>query len=375
MLTERLSLLPETLGVFLKYNLSRRWTSRPFIPKSLLYVATHRCNARCIMCGIWRDKSAFSNQLSPEQLEKITKDSLFASLKYVSINGGEPFLRNDIAEIAAVFHQRCRHLKRLSITSNGTLTEKIKSEIPQLLKISHQHDTLLSISISCHACNDLLNRIYGIDNAIEKVQNTIEILQDYFRRKELTLSLNAVLLNDNLDQARSLAAWAKNQQIPITFVVGELRERFHNDDMRKVFIGPERKDELLSFFKEQCLNRSPKDFSVLRYQELIKLLTSQAERTLPCNYALGGAMLGYDGQLYYCSHSKAIGNCLDQSAFKIYFNSLNQLYRRQELLHKECLKCPPYTLTRWELQTIVDRLMGTIVKQKFNSLVEVFRKH
>jgi molybdenum cofactor biosynthesis enzyme MoaA len=374
MLTDRLSLLPESIGVFLKYNLLRRFHSRPFIPKAIHYIATHQCNARCIMCGIWNDKDAKNAQLSLEQLDRILNDRLFASLKYVGISGGEPFLKGDIVEVSALFHKHCQQLKRLSITTNGTLTEKIRLEVPRLVKLTRDHNTLLNISISCHACDGHFDQIYGISDAVAKIQDTIEVLQPYVRKKELTLSLNTVLLNNNLGHARSLAAWAKTKGIPITFVVGEQRKRFHNDDMQKVFIGSDKEEDLLSFLREQCSDISTKDFSALRYRELIKLLTLKGTRSLPCYYALGGAVLGHDGQLYYCSHSESMGNCCDRSPFEIYYDPKNLAYRRDQLLNKECLNCPPYTLTRWELQTILHRLVGVIVKKNFNSVVRAFRK-
>ena len=74
------------------------------------------------------------------------------------------------------------------------------------------------------------------------------------------------------------------------------------------------------------------------------------KRAVSCHYAMGGVILGSQGDLYYCPHSKAIGNCRNQPAYEIYYADENLGYRKSALIQNECLHCPPYTFNRLEFE-------------------------
>ena len=56
----------------------------------------------------------------------------------------------------------------------------------------------------------------------------LELLRRRRERGQLTCSLNCVLLRDNLEEAPALLRWARERELPLSFVLGEERERFHN---------------------------------------------------------------------------------------------------------------------------------------------------
>jgi MoaA/NifB/PqqE/SkfB family radical SAM enzyme len=79
-------------------------------------VVTYRCNAKCIMCNTWKNPSKGSEELSISTLNKLPH------LDFCNITGGEPFLRDDIADIIAILREKS---KRIVISTNGYFTEKI----------------------------------------------------------------------------------------------------------------------------------------------------------------------------------------------------------------------------------------------------------
>jgi len=309
------------------------------------------------MCGLWKEKDAVDKEMSLKDFEMLLEDKLFSRLEYVGISGGEPFLREDLVELAELFHKKCPFLKRISITTNGILTKKIESVIGKIVTLCKENSMLLNLSISLHALNALLSRIYGVEGAFDRVNHTLQMLKSYQKDGGLTLSLNCVLLNDNLEEAPALLKWAGDNGFPISFVVGEQRKRFVNDEMKDAFIGAERKGMFLEFLRELSAKASFKNLSAIRYRELLNLIESGKERSLSCYYALGGFLLGYDGTLYYCSHSRGIGNCRKSSAYEIFYDNDNLEYRQKELLRKECRHCPPYTLTRLELEKDIFKIL------------------
>jgi hypothetical protein len=90
--------------------------------------------------------------------------------------------------------------------------------------------------------------------------------------------------------------------------------------------------------------------NAFRYNCLANMLERGEKRDIACHYAIGGLILGSHGALYYCSHSKEIGNCRERSAYEIYFAKDNLQYREQSLMRDACLYCPPNSIIRLQLQ-------------------------
>jgi MoaA/NifB/PqqE/SkfB family radical SAM enzyme len=364
LLRRALRLVPETLGQFVKYRVWQPLRSRPFAPRALHYVATHRCNARCVMCGIWQEHEGERAELSLDELGTLLEDRLFAELRYVGISGGEPFLRPDLPEIAALFRARCPRLRRISITTNGLLPQRIGASLGRLLELFGGNGVLLDVSISCHAFGDRLSELTGVPGAFERIRETVDRLDAERRAGRLTLSMNCVLLQKNLDEIDRLIAWTRERQIPLSFVVGEVRSRFANQGLAEAMLPAERRDALVAFFEAQALDLSRSGLASLRYRELARLLRDpKGRRSLACYYAMGGFVLGPDGSLFYCSHSRKIGDCRERSAQETFYDPAQLAYRRTDLLENECLRCPPYTLTRWELQASLDRVARLLCRR------------
>lgn len=345
-----LSFLPEALGVFCKYNICQPLARRPFLPRAMHMIPTHRCNAKCVMCGIWKEKSSADKELSTSDFDRLFSDRLFSRLEYAGISGGEPFLRKDLFDIISLLKTRCPALKRISITTNGMLTDRIEPALSKIVNAFERNGLLLDISISFHGLGEMLSRIYGVEGAFDRISRTIDLLTAYRQKGKLSFSLNCVLLRENLETAPAILNWAQERSIPISFVLGEQRDRFFNDQMQDVFIGEEQREVLLRFLRELGNRGSRLNPGRIKYEELTEMLEGRTERSLSCYYAFSGFLVGYDGTLYYCSHSRAIGNCLVRSAYELFYDPENLMYRRSELIQKECRKCPPYTRTRLEIE-------------------------
>jgi MoaA/NifB/PqqE/SkfB family radical SAM enzyme len=327
------------------------------------------------MCGIWKEKIPPNTELTLEELDRTLSDKLFSDLEYAGISGGEPFLRRDLPEVVELFNKHCPRLKRISITTNSLVPGRMAKTLDKLVVYAKANDLLLNVSVSCHGLDETLDTIYGVDGSFSRMEQAFDLLDAYRSKGALSFSINTVLLRSNLDTADKLATWADDRKIPISFVLGEQRDRFYNQEQDAVFIGADQKDNLLDFLDNRSGNLSLTNLSPLRYREIIRIIMGTGERTLPCYYALGGVLLGNDGTLYYCSHSEALGNCLENSAHDIYYNPKNLHYRKNALLGKECKTCPPYTLTRWELQTNIFNVLRIVGVEKAKKLLASLRRN
>ncbi|MDD5148460.1 MAG: radical SAM protein, partial [Candidatus ainarchaeum sp.] len=118
------------------------WKSPPY----LIIFVTSRCNSKCMHCFYWKQisESRKKKELSFEELEKIAKN--YGRLLYLSIGGGEPFLRNDLPEICEAFRKHTG-VPWITLTTNGLLSKKIISELERALKKCPDVDFTIPLSI------------------------------------------------------------------------------------------------------------------------------------------------------------------------------------------------------------------------------------
>lgn len=89
-------------------------------PSWCTYLVLYRCNARCPMCDSWRLKPG--QELTPADVRQVF--AKIGRLDVVRLTGGEPFLREDFAEVAAVVDELSRP-SVLHVTSNGSFPDRI----------------------------------------------------------------------------------------------------------------------------------------------------------------------------------------------------------------------------------------------------------
>ena len=355
------SLAAEALAVWAKHSLVQPLRSKPPRPRAMHFISTHRCNARCVMCGIWKETPDADAELSPEAFETILADRLFAKIEFVGISGGEPFVRDDLRELCRVVLRRCPRVRRISLTTNGLLSKRMRDGLPGIAGDLGDAGVLLDVSVSVHGMGEALDEIYGTSHAFEKIERTVGVLEELRDEERLSLSMNCVLLADNLAAADELRSWAANRNIPLSFVIGEHRPRFRTDGLDDAFVQDDDRSELIAFLQRLADDPGQSSVASDKYREIASMLEGGTDRTLSCYYAMGGLVLGHDGRLFYCSHSDEIGNCLEESAAEIYFDSKNLEYRKTELLGAECRGCPPYTRTRWEIEKDLPRTLAGMV--------------
>ena len=121
-----------------------------FDPKRLfkIYVfVTNRCNRQCEFC-FYRDKLTGHNTqdaLMPKDYQKIS-DNL-PSIPYLTLTGGEPFLRNDLDQIALQFYRKNR-TRFMVIPTNGTLPRETEEILERLLIDTPKLNLTVQVSLN-----------------------------------------------------------------------------------------------------------------------------------------------------------------------------------------------------------------------------------
>jgi molybdenum cofactor biosynthesis enzyme MoaA len=295
------------------------------------------------MCGIWENNASFSqkSELSTQELDQILTDRLFSKIEDLNINGGEFTLREDLPEVIQTAVNRLPALREISMSTNGLMTRRLVDQVKQIKQICAPK-IALSVNISIHGLGDVADQVYGIQGAYDKQLKTILAMQEIAKEGNFKVGLSCVIMNANINALRPLLAWSQERQLGIRFSVVEKRERFYNLDKGELYeIEASHKDTAVKFLQELSRHKGLFEPSAYAYDYLVNLLQSNQVRTMSCDYILGGFILGSQGELYYCPHDEAIGNCKDKSAFALYYDSRNLAHRRSSLIQQKCLHCPP----------------------------------
>lgn len=177
-------------------------------PLYVHYGITHRCNLRCRMCDIYRDAKE-NEELDITQIEKVFEVLRRLGIVYVSIGGGEPFLRKDLLEVIQLLRRKGFMIRLLT---NGTVFDEglIKNLVSAGLKeFSLSLDTL-DIQKQDYICN--------YENTWEKVIRSIDILSELLPKNDRLLLINTVVSPFNIKELPDMSQFAKRKGCYISFV-------------------------------------------------------------------------------------------------------------------------------------------------------------
>ena len=316
----------------------RKNISKTFLPTNATIAVTYKCNAKCIMCNIWKNTSA--DILKPEDFLKLP-----SSLKDVNLTGGEPFLRNDIVEIARNLTKLNSGI-RLIFSSNGFLTDKIVKNMKEITKFNSK----TAIGISIDGMKETHLKIRGIPNAFEMATNTVKKLKEA-GIKDLRIAFTAS--NENIQELPEVYKLAGELGVEFTMSIVHNSENYFNIDTNLMA-----KTEDLEKYVNTIVNEELKYFNPRRLLRTFYLkglidFTKNHKRPLPC-YALGNAFfLDANGELFPCNILEtSVGNIKESSLEDIWYSEKTQKLRNY--CHT-CNKC-------WMVCTVKDSIMQNIEK-------------
>ncbi|TMB02606.1 MAG: radical SAM protein, partial [Deltaproteobacteria bacterium] len=146
----------QVMGYFdyLKHG-RKMFVKRGQLPVYLVYFITDACNAKCKHCLLadgahpgWEEPSMTyrKQELSLEEIDKVTASMGKGSLMFLLPTGGEPFLRKDIGEIVKIFHKNTG-VRNVGIPTNGSTTARTVSIVKDLCETCPDLDLHIDVSI------------------------------------------------------------------------------------------------------------------------------------------------------------------------------------------------------------------------------------
>ncbi len=176
-------------------------------PPYLVFFVTSRCDARCVTCFNWRNLNSKrkDQELSLQEIERIAgscKRSVFLSL-----SGGEPFLRDDIAAICGAFCARAGTMM-INIPTNCLRPEEIRDRTLQILRACPR--TILQVELSIDGVGEVHDTVRGVPGNFGKAMETFGKLHELQQgQPRLRLKVCSVLNTWNRHQIRDLMEFVK----------------------------------------------------------------------------------------------------------------------------------------------------------------------
>jgi MoaA/NifB/PqqE/SkfB family radical SAM enzyme len=166
--------------------------TRPGSPFKLSYAVTYRCNLKCRMCNIW-NKEHTRPEMTPDDIGRFFKKP--HQVRWLGITGGEPFLRDDLPQLAEAALAPSPSLTALHVATNGTLTAKTEAFI-HALRARHRKLKMV-FTISIDGPQDLHDKIRGANGVWAKAIGTYRFLKTL---KDVKPQFGFTLSHQNMDK-------------------------------------------------------------------------------------------------------------------------------------------------------------------------------
>jgi MoaA/NifB/PqqE/SkfB family radical SAM enzyme len=307
-------------------------------PAELQLPITYKCNFDCVMCGMQK-KMLVNTDFTPSELEVILANKLFKKIKHVGVNGGEPFLKDNLIEYIQVLVRTLSDLQYIYIISNGYFSQNMFNVLPYIKHICNTHGIKVSLALSVDAVGGLQDFVRGKKNAFDHIEQTCSTLLMDPEKYYDHIDIICTITKHNVYNLREIEAWAERKGIQVNYNIATVHERVYNFDKYSdfsIFNAPLSLSMAMEFFYEKFRETSSQKYFCLYYYTLYK------KRLAHCNYRYNtGVTLTPNKQLAYCAtFSKELGDAYAHSADELYYDHIN--YRKQ-LCREKCSSCSHYS--------------------------------
>lgn len=188
------------------YQLTKNRIGASVLPVELIVFVTQRCPLRCAHCFIEEFQTDPQSDLPLDVIERLAAE--LPNLLVVMLTGGEPLLRNDLAEVVEAFSVRSRP-RVISLTTSGWFPEKTEELVRKTLE-SNSFRSQLVVNISFDGIDDHHDFIRRRTGSYERALHTAGMLKGIRERDaRLAVGANLTLVPQNqntiLADARALA--------------------------------------------------------------------------------------------------------------------------------------------------------------------------
>jgi len=290
---------------------------------------------KCKMCNYWMSKED-PDELEPYHLHKfISSLKEFVGMPFeMNISGGEPLMKEGMLDLVEFIADQGF---RFSLVTNGYLIDKATAK-----RIADSGLSFLAISLDSLDEN-IHDFLRGKKGACCKVIEVLKIF-DIQKGKLKNITLQTIIMGQNLDSILDLVKWAKDKQFSHSLMavtrpnmVPVDPEWYKKDEFNFLWPKDTRKvlnilEELIKLKKSGCRIDNP-----IGQLEKFKLYFSDPERFVrdtPCSLGDGIIHISPKGDVYLCCEMESAGNVKEDDISKIWASQKAENIRKKIRLCK-----------------------------------------
>lgn len=326
----------------LGYNSFRAVGYPKLLPINLTVSVTYTCTSRCKTCDIWQKKV---DDLRVDEYAKVFR-SLGHAPMWVTVSGGDQFLREDLPEVFRLI----RHILRPSVINlpmNGLVTKRIHEHLPLIARYTQGSQLVLNLSID--DIGERHDEIRGAKRNYQKILDTYRFVRELQKEyPHIAVGIHTVISKHNVERIPEI--YEELIQLKPDAYLTEIAEQ-------RVELGTVTKDitpsaeayaKAADFLTAKMRTRRSThpvgrlvESLRLEYYELVKRTLVEKTQVVPCFAGWASAHLAPDGDVWGCCvRAEPIGNVrqTDYDFGKVWFSQRAEKFR-DSVRKKECA-CP-----------------------------------
>jgi len=303
-------------------SLAGRYLS-PGKPHHAQWLITRKCNYRCVGCNVWKEQD--ERELTATEIKKGLDILKELGIVELTISGGDPLLRSDIAEILDYASERFL----TTVYDNGSMVTK---KINTLRKVDF---VAISIDSLDEAKNDAIKAMPG---AWKNAMNAVDVLQ----KEGIQVAVTPTISQKNLYEIKDLTTYFTERKIPMWFC---LYSYDTSVDSKQLFRIGKANDEFIITDKEamvelcrQLGEMMKKNKNILMTKKLLKALQGLYEpkekRIWKCEALNQFLVVDHLGRISGCHNHNFAGSIFDLST-----QWSSDKFRTLRKIYHDCTQC------------------------------------
>jgi MoaA/NifB/PqqE/SkfB family radical SAM enzyme len=310
------------------------WQNRQGLasPPFLILFINSICNMKCEHCFYWKNLN---------RRDDLTKDEIFAlsrslgKIENLNLSGGEPFLREEFAEICTQF---IRHngVRQIYVPTNGYFTDRTVKQITGVLE--NKDLDLFVAEISLDGIGEYHNTFRVSPGAFDKAMKTYDALAEIQARDpRLRIHCISTATHVNMDELQRLT----------TFLYERCPKMDHHnlamirgDRKNPTLQGPglEQYTRLYDYVRSVWAPREERRYgsSVEPMLQWAKVkIAKNKTQAVPCRAGILNAVIYSNGDVSVCEGHPPLGNLRDRTFPEIWSSPEAQTLRKS-IADKQC---------------------------------------
>ncbi|NLD35610.1 MAG: radical SAM protein [Desulfatiglans sp.] len=309
------------------------------MPMNLTFSLSYRCNSRCKTCNVYKKDSY---ELTPDEWKKVFK-SLGKAPFWVTISGGEPFLRDDLLEIVRALYDNCRPAI-INIPTNGILHNRIPDRVKEIA--SYCKGSQIIINLSLDDIEERHDAIRGVPGNFEKALKSFNGLKK-IHLDNLALGIHTVISQFNVSRIPEIYDYLIKLN-PDSYITEIAEERVElgtigcaiTPTLEDYSVAVEFLRSRLKKGSFSSVGRLTRSFR-LEYYSMVQRIMKEKRQIIPCFSGFASAQVAPDGDVWPCCiKAEPMGNLREHDFdFKKIWLSEKANNLRKSIKNGECF-CP-----------------------------------